>query len=62
MLAVHTIAVKIRLLNGWLALGYWYTAVHFQLNNVIIFFSTMEDSTSTKLLNYITSFVFKEEF
>ena len=35
MLPVHTTAVKRRLLNCCLARGYRYTAVDFQLNDVI---------------------------
>ena len=42
MLPVHTTAVKRRLLNCCLARGYWYTAVGFQLNDVIASTTTKE--------------------
>ena len=43
MLPIHTTAVKRDYLNCCLACGYWYTAVGFQLNDVI---------TSTALNEY----------
>ena len=42
MLPVYSTAVKRRLLNRCLARGYWYTAVGFQLNDVIAFTALKE--------------------